>query len=96
MFQGSHGPYDQLFLYAWIGSNKFLLQTCVKGPSCLHGFPTLAGHYTPNDRVTLETDLPTAFVDAKGAALHAGVGSSKDNSYYPTTNLLSRASATEK
>ncbi len=58
-----------------------------RGRRCNYGFPVETGPFKPGDRVTVELDLPRAFVDAEGASVHIGVGA-EESGYYPTQNLI--------
>jgi hypothetical protein len=63
---------------------------CPSGKRCNYGFPVEIGPFKPGDRVTVDLDLPRAFVDAPGAQLHVGVGA-EESGYYPTQNLIKPA-----
>ncbi len=85
--------YTQVYFYGWIGEGNFKsperlrVFQCVKSAECPEGFPGLTGSYQPGQSVTIEVDLPTAFVAAPHAHLHLGVGGTK-TPYIPTGNLL--------
>lgn len=80
--------YGQAFFYGWIEADgKRLAVSASKGADAPFGFPAQRRTYTPGEQVTLEIDLPKAFVEAAGAHLHAGIGAI-GGSYFPTANLL--------
>lgn len=79
---------NQAFFYGWIATNKQRLTiTQTKDEDSPYGFKAVRQTFSAGEKITLETDLPKAFVDAVGSHLHAGVGL-VGGAYYPTQNLL--------
>lgn len=79
---------NQAFFYGWIDtSRQRLMVSQSKGEDSPYGFKAIRQPFTPGEKVTLETNLPKAFVDALGAHLHAGIGII-GGGFYPTQNLL--------
>jgi hypothetical protein len=86
--------YNKIFPYTLMRTNDTLFSLrpalCPSGTRCNYGFPVQTGPFKPGDRVTVETDLPRAFVEAPGVSLHIGVGA-EESGYYPTQNLIKSA-----
>jgi hypothetical protein len=79
--------YDLITIYGtqFIGANR----------SHDHGYPSIRGHWQPNDQVTFAVQVPKEFTDpSKGWDLTFCVGS--DASCYPSANLLTLISETSR
>ena len=82
--------YTQLFLWGWIkpkDGDILFVTSCVPSKGCPTAFPPVTGTFNPGDRVSVEADLPTSFVNSKGASLQAGIGNTSEG-YLPSPNLL--------